>query len=255
MVACSLGLAGTASATELAPEQAPTQSDHEAHHVDTIAISYSGLRFVPSVIADPGAVLIDENGSATLTVREDELVVPLFGARYWINDTLGFDLSLGVSHETGDEERDVPNPDPALSTTSTRSTPSTTAFAMRFAVPLSLYSYSHFNFLLIPEIDIGYANATEKAYEASVTGEALDLRLTGFGLGLGARLGGELSFGFIDVPGLALEAAWGVRFESSRRRGAIGDADHRLNSTAVGTSWKREPGRIVVGGLALRYYL
>ena len=249
VVAGALFVTGTASAT------VTVKSDHEAHHVDTIAIGFAGTNTVPSTMADPGAVVIDGDGSATLTVRAEEIVVPRFGARYWVNETLGFDVSFGISYDAGDEARDVPNADPTLSSTSQQSTPSTTAFAMRFAVPLSVYSYSHFNFIVMPEIDVGYSNASQEAYELSVDGQPLDLGLSGFGLGLGVKIGGELSFGFIDVPGLALEAAWGVRFESARRRGDIGDAEHRINRTSFGTSWSRDPWQILAGGLALRYYL
>ena len=101
MVAGALFVTGTASAT------VTVKSDHEAHHVDTIAIGFAGTNTVPSTMADPGAVVIDGDGSATLTVRAEEIVVPRFGARYWVNETLGFDVSFGISYDAGDEARDV----------------------------------------------------------------------------------------------------------------------------------------------------
>ena len=94
---------------------------------------------------------------------------------------------------------------------------------------------------------------TIPSFSQSTTGDPLDLRLTGFVFGAGGRVGAELSFGFLGVPQLSLQSAWGVRFESRRRKGKIGDAEMTLTDNAVGTSFQGEPWQWLTGSLAVYY--
>jgi hypothetical protein len=64
-----------------------------------------------------------------------------------------------------------------------------------------------------------------------------------------------MSFGFLGVPQLWLQAAWGLRFESRRRSGQIGDAETVRTELSFGSSWYREPWDIFLGGFSLLYYL
>jgi len=237
-----------------APETA-VRTDH-ASHVGRIALGFAGTRFVPATAPAPvDPVVITDDGDAVLTVDSDEVTVPLFGARYWLNRTVGIDLALGFNVTSGDETREIPNPDPSLGDRVERATPSTTAVAARLAVPLSVWDHAHLNILLMPELDIGYSSMVVQGLEESVSGEALDLQLTGFVFGVGGSVGAELSFGFIGVPELAVESAWGLRFESRRRRGKIGDAEVVRTEMAVGTSFYGDPWDVFLGSFALRYYL
>jgi len=231
------------------------ESDHDGH-VGRIALGFLGTRFAPATRPHPTeGVVLSPEGNATVHIEADEVTVPLFGLRYWINDTVGAELAFGFNVAGGDETVESPNPDPTLSVTTERALPSTRAFCGRLGVPLSVYSATHFNFMLTPELAIGYSSSTLEDFEVSTTGEPLDLQLSGFMFGVGGQVGAELSFGFIDVPQLSIQSAWGVRFESRRRVGRIGDAETVQTETAFGTSWYGDPWDIFTGSFGLLYYL
>jgi hypothetical protein len=107
--------------------------------------------------------------------------------------------------------------------------------------------------MVIPELDFGYSSMTIPGFSQSTTGDPLDMRLTGMVFGAGGRVGGELSFGFWGVPNLSIQSSWGLRFESRRRKGKIGDAEMTTNETAVGTSFQGEPWQWLTGSLGLYY--
>ncbi len=230
------------------------KTDHD-EATGSFGAGFLGTRFVP--VAQPasvGAVSFDKDGSATLTIVADEMVVPLFGGRYWLTKTVGVELGVGFNVHSGSVTRKIPNPDVNLSRSTEIEAPSTKAFAGRLAVPLSVYATSHLNVMLIPELDVGFSSTSIETFDVSTTGEPLDLELSGFVFGLGGRVGAELSFGFIDVPQLSLQSSWGLRFESRKRSGKIVDAEMALSETAVGTSWHGGPWDILVGSLGVLYY-
>ena len=231
------------------------ESDHD-RQVGSLALGFLGTRFVPAAKPHPtAAVVISPEGNATVTIEPDEVTVPLFGVRYWLNGTVGAELAFGFNVAGGNETVQSPNPDPTLNVSTERSLPSTKAFCGRLGVPLSVFSATHYNLMLIPELDVGYSSTRLANFELSTTGEALDLQLSGFVFGIGGRVGAELSFGFIDVPQLSIQSAWGLRFESRRRVGRIGDAETIQTETAFGTSWYGSPWDIFTGSFALLYYL
>lgn len=243
-------LASVAAAEET--ETVERVSDHESR-VGRVALAYLGTRVVPSVALDGNTVSIDSTGSATLTIAPDENVVPMFGLRYWMTKRFGVDLGLGLGVGSGTFKRVVPNPDPALDRLEEGDASERLSFAGRAATPISMHSGRHYNLVLIPELDLAYSRATLPAFRASTTGDALDLRLTGFGFGAGLRVGGELSFGFWDVPQLSLQASWGLRLETAKRTGKIGDAEASLSGTSFGTSASSDPWQLLSGGFALFY--
>ncbi len=263
LLGASPSLAAASEHEELQSEQQdepePSASDKTKTDHDKVTGSFGagflGTRFVPAALpASTSAVSFDGDGSATLTIVGDEVVVPLFGGRYWFTKTLGIELAVGFNVHSGSITREIPNPDANLGRSTDVDAPSTNAFAGRLAVPLSVYAASHLNVLLIPELDIGFSSTSIEGFDVSTTGEPLDLQLDGFVFGLGGRVGAELSFGFIDVPQLSLQSSWGLRFESRKRSGKIGDAEMGLSETAVGTSWYGSPWDIIAGSLGVLYY-
>jgi hypothetical protein len=231
------------------------RTDHEKI-VGGVGLGYLGYRNVPAALPHPTeAVLVSPNGNAVVGIEDDNVTVPLFGVRYWFAKPVAMELGVGFAVAGGDETIESPNADPARSITAERTVPDTLAFAARLSVPLSLYDVSHFNFLLIPEIDFGYSRMSFEAFDVSTSGSPLDLSLSGLVFGAGARLGAAVSFGFVDVPQLWLQAAWGLHFESQRRSGEIGDASTTRTQQSFGTSGYREPWDIFLGGFSFLYYL
>jgi hypothetical protein len=242
----------------IVPASAAAQEDDIDHDVVVghVGIGLLGARLVPSTQPHPTApIVIDAAGNVTVQIEPDDTTVPLFGIRYWFTSRVGLELGAGFGISGGNETRTIPNPDPALGTEDERSAPSALAFDVRAGLPISLAAVKHVNFLLIPELDVGYSSRTLAESGTSTTGETLDLHLTGLVFGAGARLGLELSFGFFEVPELSLQAAFGARYEHRRFTGQIGDAETTVIENRAGTSFDGGPWDVVVGCLGLLYYL
>ncbi len=235
-------------------EEPREPSDHDGHD-GSVGLGFLGARVVASTQpGGPPAVVITPEGDAVLTVEPDEMVVPVFGVRYWFNTTIGVDLGFGFGVEGGSTTQEIPNPDPARHTTLEGSTPSTAAVVGHLAAPISVYSRSHFNVLLIPELQVGYTSGSIEDFEQSTTGEALDLNFSGLMVGFGGRVGLETSFGFIELPELSLQVSWGLRFETRRHKGKIGDAEMKVTDNRFGTSWYDEPWDALAGAVGVFYY-
>jgi hypothetical protein len=82
-----------------------------------------------------------------------------------------------------------------------------TAFILHAGIPLSLGSEGHFSFQLVPEVNVGFASASD-----SPGAPAPDVDFSGFHLDAGLRAGAEIHFGFIDIPQLSLQGSIGVRY-------------------------------------------
>ncbi|MBW2526700.1 MAG: hypothetical protein JRI23_21130 [Deltaproteobacteria bacterium] len=229
-------------------------SDH-ATHVGSLGLGFMGARFVPAATGgDLPAVVLTDEGDAVVSIEPDEITVPIFGLRYWVGSSLGVELGVGFNVAGGSVSREIANPDPARTRTVEFATPSTTAVAGHLGVPISLYSVGHLNVLLLPEMDLGYSSSSVESVELSTTGEWLDLQLSGFVFGAGARVGAELGWGFLDLPQVTLQVSWGVRVEYRRSRGRIGDASMTIADTRLGTSWYDDPWQLLAGNIGVYYY-
>lgn len=249
-------LLATLSSPARADDHDEGGSDHDRVHVGSFGIGFQGTRFVPGALPHPvEAVTITPEGGASVTIVPSEVTVPMFGPRYWFTDFVGVDFGIGFNVASGSRVREIPNPDPTLDQRQESATPSTTAVAARLGLPLSVFDVSHFNFMIIPELDLGYSSIRYEAFEVSTAGEPLDLRLDGLLIGAGLRAGAEVSLGFFDVPQLSVQAAFGLRFEHRRRNGRIGDATMTLVENEIGTSSYGAPWDVFAGSLAVLYYL
>ncbi len=251
--ALAASLAGASTAWADAPPEDDPRTDHE-RWVGRLALGFEGTRLVPGALPDPnGAIAIDAAGSAKLNIAPDTVLVPMFGLRYWITRVVGVDLGVGFNYQTGTFSRAVPNPNGALDRNEDGANGKRTAVAVRLAAPLAVHSGRHYALMVIPELDVGYSSMTVPGFSQSTAGNALDLRLTGLVFGAGGRVGAELTFGFWGVPQLSIQSSWGLRFESRRRKGKIGDAEMTLVDTAIGTSFQGEPWQWLTGSLGVYY--
>lgn len=239
----------TWSAVAVAEEPSAESSDP-----GNLGLGWLGLRVVPSAVANGQTIDITAGGDAVLTIAEDDIVVPLFGGRYWFGQTVGLQLGVGFNVAGGTASRTIPNPDPAESKTTSFPAVSTAAFAAQLGLPIAAVRGKHFAGLVIPEVALGLSSATVADFEVSVSGDPLDLRLSALQFAAGARVGGEVRFGFWGVPELALQGAWGLHFEHNRRTGRIGDAEMTVARNGFGTAWASDPAASIVGGLGLLYY-
>ncbi|HEY5962048.1 MAG TPA: hypothetical protein VIV60_36075, partial [Polyangiaceae bacterium] len=150
-----------------------TLSDHDAV-VGRLAVGYLGYTRLPF-----GAVgNVNNNFPATYAVA------PIIGIRYWLSQRMGIDAGLGVTTTFGSQK--VESGGQSISTNAT----APTGLAVHFGVPLALSSAKHFSFQIIPEMNLGYAQ------QALTDAAGVENELSGIHFDIGARVGGELHFGF-----------------------------------------------------------
>lgn len=235
-----------------APLAPPGPSDHD-RRVGRLSAAFFGTRAVPNASAEGASIVLDGDGSATLTVTPGTSTVPLLGMRAWLSRSFGLDVGVGVGFESERAARYVPNPDPTKDRQEDAVTANRTTLAVHLGTPIALTSGAHHTLMLIPEVDVGYGRLTLPGYQASTTGAPLDLRLTGLGVAAGARLAAELAFGFWGVPELSLQTSWGVGVQYRKHTGRIGDAEHTISATGLSTSTAGDAWQAVSGAFALLY--
>lgn len=227
-------------------------SDHD-DQVGLIALAYHGTRAIPSLATGGSHVVVADDGSATLTVTPDSSTIPIFGVRYWFTRRIGLDVGAGIAFESGSFARRIPNPDPTKDRTEDGASARSLLLASRVALPISLHAGRHYNLMVIPDVTLGVSRASLPAFQKSTSGEDLDLQLTAVGIGAGARVGAEVSFGFVGVPELSVQAAWGVQLEAMKRTGRIGAAEATLSDLALGSSTGGGAWRWLTGGFSVFY--
>jgi hypothetical protein len=170
------------------------------------------------------------------------LRAPTIGARYWLDERMALEGALGIGFESGSTTTKTGN------TSIENSEPSLFGLGLHAALPLVFATTQHFAFEVIPELNFGFASGSD--------GDGMNkVDLSGVLLQLGARVGAEIQFGFIDIPQLALQATVGLHL-SYEGRSASNDAGSVSTSRLLfGTTLQNTPWDIFQGGIAAIYYL
>jgi hypothetical protein len=224
--AASASTSGSAQVGMALPGAAPQaaavagNSDHDAV-VGRLAVGYMGRNRID--IAATGAL-----GGAVIDT-------PVIGVRYWLSDMLGIDAGLGFGIASGSTKVGGVSAD----------NPSYHLFMLHGGVPLSLASAGHFSFQIVPELNVGFAGASQ-------TVAGVDTSASGFHLDLGARAGAEIHFGFMGVPQLSLQGSVGLRMNINSTSAKPGDngTSHFDLATTVGDN----PWNIFTNNVAALYY-
>lgn len=212
-----------------APAAAATQgeSDHDAV-VGRFGVGYLGAQAVP--LADNG-----------------DVNAPVVGLRYWIDQMIGIDAGLGFFNNGGSETANNQTVDDA----------SITAVLVHAGLPLSLAGGEHWSFQIVPEFNVGFAQQNQAA-GAGATGE--DKR-TGLLIGIGARVGAEVHFGFMDLPQLSLQGGIGVSYENRSTKSEDNRPPNNVTPTVTEskkyvfqTTVNGEPWDAFTGNIAALYY-
>src|SRR5262249_37329879 len=148
---------------------------------------------------------------------------------YWLSNRAGIDIGFGFAHSSGSER------------TNTSGADKQTIYGVlgHFGVPLHLTGGKHISLQLIPELNVGWA------YSSVGPGQQPDPPPTVTNMGLridaGGRLGGEVHFGFMGVPELALEGSIGGFFTYQTTWSSAGGAYARDTNIAVTTASFNNP--------------
>ena len=209
-------------------------TDHEKF-VGHLALGYMGISQIP---------IAQTAGGGNIT--RGNVTTPYIGARYWISSLLGLDVGLGL----GISSSSTTVSSAGVSTTT--DAPSLLGFGLKAGLPLALAYSKHFTFEAIPEITFGYAGSTIKSAVAG----GPDTNLSGLRFDIGARAGGEVHFGFIGVPQLALQATIGLAFRYESIKGSLSDNTVSASQSGIGfgTTVQDAPWAIFTNNISALYY-
>jgi hypothetical protein len=196
-------------------------SDHDAV-VGRLAVGYLGRNGVTI-----------GGGGITPTV----IPAPVVGVRYWLSDFMGIDAGLGFGLTSGSADAGGTSVDG----------PSWHLFMIHGGVPLSLASAGHFSFQIVPELNLGFAGASQDV--AGVTNKA-----SGFHLDVGARAGAEIHFGFMNIPQLSLQGSVGLRMNMDSTSQTVMDNESSTSAFSLGTTVGDNPWNIFTSNVAALYY-
>lgn len=180
---------------------------------------------------------------------EQPLRVATLGIRHWLDEGLGFEVAFGFNTSSGTREdtiigrKDVPDP-------------TVWGLGLHAGLPLSFYHDAHYNFLLIPELNLGYASGKLDDDPNLAGDQAVDSRA--FLLGVGARIGAEVQLGMIDLPMLALQGTIGANFNYRYASTEAAESDvlvRRVRSRIeASTASYDDPWDVFVSSIAALYY-
>jgi hypothetical protein len=231
-VVAPIGLLAPSAGAQVAPPAAPAplaapQTDHQ-RFVGSFAVGFLGVQQIQIANANGGTEAVN---------------APVIGGRYWLRDSMGVDAGIGFSFaggstttEAGDTSTKTDQPQPA-------------ALILHAGAPFVFADSTHFVFEVIPELNLGFAGNTIEVGDD-------EIGLGGFHLDLGARVGGELHFGFVGIPQLALQAGVGVAINYNRTSLDNGATDTvvRSSNTSFSTNVGSDPWDLFTGSISALYY-
>ena len=214
------------------------RTDHD-RMISHIGVSWFGVSQIPMAIATPAG---DINNPAINLGTPITLNAPALGIRWWINRTVGLDAGLGFSYSGGSV------------TTNNVKVDKLGAFGMLIhaGLPLALANGKHISLQIIPETNIGFAKAS--VVSPSMNNPPPNADLSGVRFDLGARIGGEVHFGFIGIPELALEGSIGAFFTYQATGVSVGAANHSDSSISLTTASFHNPWDFFASTIQARYY-
>jgi hypothetical protein len=206
-----------------APPTTAGTSDHDMF-IGRLGVGWFGTRGVPMG-----------------TAAADVVQTPVVGVRYWATPMIGIDGGLGFFTTSGST-----TVQPAGTSFDS---PSRTTFLFHGGVPLALANSGHFSFQVTPELDIGFGSGTNP-----MAAPMPNQDLSGFILQVGARAGGEVQFGFIGIPQLAIDASVGLFLTSASGKTTVGPASQKVSALTITTSNVTQPWNIFTQNVSVRYY-
>ncbi|HVH44993.1 MAG TPA: hypothetical protein VM925_21720, partial [Labilithrix sp.] len=165
---------------------------------------------------------------------------PVIGVRYWLMERLGIDAGLGFNFS-----RSSSTVQPPRTGETTTDGPAVLSFAVHGGLPLAFAYGKHYKFLLVPELNLGYATRTDAVVQNAPPGTVVppDIHRSGFRFDVGARVGTEIQFGFIGIPELALQASVGLNFRhqvwsasQDAGPGVLGESSASQSASGIGTT-------------------
>lgn len=217
---------------------APGTSDH-SQMVGRIGLGWFGMSAVPIATGAPGGTgdYPQVTGAGIGSVS-----TPVLGMRMWLNERMGLDVGGGFSISAG----------AARTVTAGAEKAAIYGFLAHGGLPLSIATGKHISLQLIPEMNVGFAvSSVEPVAQPNPPPNAT---LTGVRLDLGARVGGEVHFGFMDIPELSLEGSVGAFLTYQATNVSVGEAFSVQRNVVFATASFQNPWDIFTSYVRARYY-
>jgi len=213
-------------------------SDH-SQMVGRFGVSWFGVSSIPIATGTPAG-----NGDipAVAPGGPASVSTPALGVRYWLTDRIGVDAGAGFSLSTGGFRNVTTGGDKQ------------TVFSMlaHAGMPFALATGKHISLQLIPEMNLGFAiSSVEPVQQPNPPPNA---SLTGVRFDLGARIGGEVHFGFMGIPELSLEGSVGAFMTYQATKIQVGEAFASQSNLLVTTASYQNPWDIFTSYVRARYY-
>ncbi len=221
------------------PEKSDDDKTNHERVVGHFGFSWFGVSSIPLGIGSPtGTTAVPAITLGTpITVS-----APAVGIRYWLSNTVGIDAGIGLGYTGGSVTNNNVSVDKL----------GAFGFLIHAGLPLALASGKHISLQLTPETNLGFSHA---AVAATVENNAPPAAsLGGVRFDLGARIGGEIQFGFIGIPELALEGSIGAFFTYQQSSVTVGSANNTNSSIALTTANFHDPWDFFTSVVAARYY-
>jgi hypothetical protein len=234
-----------------APGKADKPDDERPDHdrvVGRIGVSWFGVSTIPLGLGTPGG---DATNPMINLLPATTVSAPALGIRYWLNSTLGIDVGIGLGYNGGSISDTAPS---ATGTTTNKADKlGAVGFLLHAGLPLALATGKHISLQVTPETNLGFAHASVAA-DALNPNPPPNASLSGMRFDLGARIGGELQFGFIGVPELALEGSIGAFFTYQQSGISVGPSSHTDTSIGFTTASFHNPWDFFASVVSARYY-
>lgn len=221
-----------AAAADVRDEPAAEETADHDRFVGRFAIGYFGVSQVPY------AGNLDQGTLATSYVQ-----APVIGVRYWMSRGVGLDLGVGLGASTfANSYSPAPSPAP-------QNPPSIFGFALHGGLPFALAAAKHFTFEVVPEMTFGYGTSSIEGPTSSA-----NISVNGVRFNLGGRVGGEIHFGFMGLPQLALQASVGLFMRYQTVSASQGPTSASSAAFTLGTSVGNDPWAIFTDNVSALYY-
>lgn len=227
-----------ATPTEGPKAVAPGTSDH-SQMVGRIGLGWFGMSSVPIATGAPGG---SGDYPQVAGAGVGSVSTPVLGMRMWLNERMGLDIGGGFSISAG----------AARTVTNGAEKAAIYGFLAHGGLPLSIATGKHISLQLIPEMNLGFAvSSVEPVQQPNPPPNAT---LTGVRLDLGARVGGEVHFGFMDIPELSLEGSVGAFLTYQATNISVGEAFSVQRNVLFATASYQNPWDIFTSYVRARYY-
>ncbi len=174
--------------------------------------------------------------------------VPVIGARYWFTERFGLQAGLGLTVTSGVRK------DNSAAENTFDLTQWNTGFHV--GAPISIFDGAHYNFLVIPELNLGYSTGRTKDDPNFPTDQGFKQAAWAFGAAV--KAGAEVQFGFIGIPQLSLQGSIGLGLDyrtamiETVENGQTVRRNHQWFS--AGTGSYNDPWDLFLGSIAALYY-